>query len=117
MLPLPLSPVLALLGLPSAVTLYTKTTTIGSDGYPSTSEVSTTIQAIVAPAGYRDVERLPEGHRTSASLVVLSASRLAVDQELSYTQPGDAGAQRWVFMMVDDWKTQTGHYRGICVAR
>jgi hypothetical protein len=115
-LPLPLAPVLSILGLPSAVTLYTATSTIGADGVESTTEASASIRAIVAPAQPRDLERLPEGHRTAAALVVLSATSLPVDAQISYAQPGDAGAQRWLIVASEDWRTQCGHYRAVCVS-
>jgi hypothetical protein len=115
-LPLPLAPVLSILGLPSAVTLYTAASTIGSDGVESVTETSTPIRAIVAPAQYRDLERLPEGHRSAAALVVLSATSLPVDAQIAYAQPGDAGSQRWLIVSSEDWRTQCGHYRAVCVS-
>lgn len=108
---------LAIFGLPSAVTLYTVTSAIGPDGFETTTETSTSIQAIVAPANGRDREALSEGYRSSTALVVLSATALPVDAEISYAQPGDAGAQRWLIVHSEDWRTQSGHYRALAVAR
>lgn len=115
-LPLPLAPVVSLLGLPSPVTLYTVTTTVDAvSGFPLVAEVGAPHTMIVQPVSGRDMERATGGTRHTAGLRLHSREPIPLNAQLNYAEPGGS-LRRWLVIQVADWKSQGGFYSALAVA-
>ena len=113
-LPLPLAPVISLLGLQTPVTLITRVTTVDSEGFPTSTESSTTHEMVVHPISGRDLERAIGGQRTNAGLLLFCRSALPEGAHFEYAEPGRS-SQRWLIVKAESWASQGGFYRAWCV--
>ena len=115
LLKLPLSGVIGILGLNTAVTVVYRTTTMDADGFPTTAEVSAAYQVALHPISGRDLNREIGGNRTEAGLQVFSTAALPEGAHLSYAEPGGA-VKRWLIIRSQNWTAQAGHWRSWCIA-
>jgi hypothetical protein len=113
-LALPLAPVISLLGLQTPVTLVLRTTTVDSEGFPTSTETSTTHEMVLHQISGRDLERAIGGQRTDAGLVVFCRDELPEGAHFEYAQPGRS-SQRWLIVRPENWKSQGGFYRAWAV--
>jgi|SRR5687768_15133043 len=105
-----------MLGLNTPVTVYERSHSVTEDGFSAVVETSSSQQLIIQPIDGREVERLTQGKRTSAGLLMHGLNRLPLNGHVLYKQAGDAAARRWLVVYAPDWKDQGGFYEAIGVA-
>ena len=78
--------------------------------------------AVVHPTRGRDLLLLPEGDRSTASIVVFTKERLRTalegtreEADIVLYSPGGDKVRRYRVITAEDWTTQSGHYRSIAV--
>lgn len=84
----------------------------GSDGKfdePGTTTLS--VQAVVHPLTGRDLQRLPEGLRTSDVLCVYSVERLRVKAAGERPDKITIGGEQYQVEHVEDWSTLGNYFR------
>ncbi len=101
--------------MPHTVRRATGARTVGADGFataPGTQNL--TLQLVITPATGRDMQQLPEGQRTEATIAVLSASELKT-ADVATGCPADQilrGGDYWLVVSVEHWE-QGNYYRAL----